>query len=223
MERFANDLERNRAPERTSPAVRGRRAGRGILALGLALALAAPLMALAAQQSKKEKNKEDDLETAGIVSPVPVPDPQLIETRVSEMLGAWQIGDVDRLHKYYAEDVMVISAANEPPLMGWDAYSKAYRAQFARTQGTLLDRTNSYIKVMGDSAWITYQWRYVAAVDGIPATAFGHTTLVMERRNGTWMIVLNHTSIAATGVQQSAAPATSPQPAASLGSIGARN
>jgi ketosteroid isomerase-like protein len=97
--------------------------------------------------------------------------------------------------------------------MGWDAYSKAFQAQFARTRGTILDRTNSYIKVTGDSAWVTYQWRYAASVDGIPASALGHTTLALEKRNGAWLIVLNHTSVSATGSQQSASPAASPQPA----------
>ena len=225
MERYAKISNRNHGSARMDGPIRSLRAGSSILAWGLAVALAAPLTLLAANAApQKNKNKENDLETAGIVSPVPLPDQQLIETAVSEMLGAWQIGEVDRLHKYYADDVMVVSAANEAPLIGWDAYSKAYKAQFARTQGTTLDRMNSYIKVAGNSAWVTYQWRYAAAVDGALATAFGHTTLVLEKRNGAWLIVLNHTSIAATGAEQSTQQSASPpagQPAA-LGSVGAR-
>jgi ketosteroid isomerase-like protein len=57
-----------------------------------------------------------------------------------------------------------------------------------------MDRSNSYIKVSGDTAWVSYQWQFFGQVDGNPTNAFGHTTLVLQKRAGSWLIVLNHTS-----------------------------
>ena len=141
------------------------------------------------------------------MSPIPVlPDVQAIDTLVSQMLGAWQVGDADMMHKYYADDVTTISGNWEPPLLGWDNYARAYQAQRSRTQEQgRLDCNNPYTKVSGDTAWCTYQWQYSGQVDGAFATAFGHTTLVLEKRAGNWLIVLNHTSVVAPAA---ASPAT---------------
>lgn len=78
--------------------------------------------------------------------------------------------------------------------MGWENYARAYQAQIARSSGSRLERTNSYIKLMGDTAWVTYQWQYIGIVDGTTVQAYGHTSLVLQKRAGTWLIVLNHTS-----------------------------
>lgn len=135
-----------------------------------------------------------------------VPDEQAIETNISEMLAGWQIGDEDLLHRHYADDVMVVSGAYEPPLMGWVNYLVAYRGQRQRMQGVRLDRRNTYIKVKGDFAWASYQWEFSAIADGRPMGAQGQATLLFEKRGDRWQIVHNHTSV----VTVSSAP---PQPA----------
>ncbi len=145
--------------------------------------------------AQKQKDKQQDSQSASIVSPVPAPDSQAIDTLISQMLGAWQVGDVDMMHKYYADDATFVSGQWEGPIFGWANYARAYQAQRARTQDDRLERTNSYTKIMGDTAWCTYQWRYTGQVDGVLAAAFGHTTLVLQKRGGTWLIVLNHTSV----------------------------
>ncbi len=176
-----------------------------LAALILAVALGCLTSASAGQKEKPQKgNKGDSLETG---LSIPVPDTQAVDLVVSQMLGAWQVGDVEMLHKSYADDVMVVSAAFEPPLQGWQNYAKAYQAQLGRSRG-VLDRSNSYIKVDGTQAWVTYQWQYSGQVDGVPIKALGHTTLILQKRSGTWLIVLNHTS----GLPGAAQPA--PQPTA---------
>jgi uncharacterized protein (TIGR02246 family) len=164
-------------------------------------------------RAQNQRNNRKEPETTGIVSPVPIPDAQAIDLLVSQMLGAWQVGDVEMMHKYYADDVTVVSGAWEPPLFGWDNYVRAYRAQRARTQSGRLDRTNTYTKVFSDTAWVTYQWEFTGQVDGNPASSVGHTTLVLQKRAGTWLIALNHTSVVPTPVQPTPALAVpSPQP-----------
>ncbi|HJY86647.1 MAG TPA: nuclear transport factor 2 family protein [Candidatus Acidoferrales bacterium] len=144
--------------------------------------------AAALAQRKEQKGKKSE--------PVPgLPDQQVIESAISEMLAAWQIGNVELMHKHYADDVVVVSGAWEAPLVGWTKYVQAYQAQRDRMQQANMDRMNSYITVRGNTAWAVYQWRFSALVDGKPAGAQGHTTLVLERRDGAWLIVHNHTSI----------------------------
>jgi ketosteroid isomerase-like protein len=48
--------------------------------------------------------------------------------------------------------------------------------------------------VNGMVAWACYQWDFAAVVDGQQVASQGHTTAVMEKRNGHWVIVHNHTS-----------------------------
>jgi uncharacterized protein (TIGR02246 family) len=141
------------------------------------------------QKNKKSKDQGNDV-TGGSV----LPENAGIDLLVTQMLGAWQAGDADAMRKFYADDVVVISGGWEPPLIGYENYARAYQAQLARSAGSRLERTNSYIKVMGDTAWVTYQWQYVGIVDGRAAQAYGHTTLVLQKRAGAWLIVLNHTS-----------------------------
>lgn len=160
------------------------------------LALAAMLCGPAfvyGQDQKNKKRKDKDAEASVSASSL-LPDSQGIDLLVSQMLGAWQAGDVDSLHKFYADDITVISGAWEPPLFGWANYARAYQTQIARTSVPRLERTNSFTKVMGDAAVVTYQWQFAGTVDGKPAQAFGHTTLVLQKRSGNWLIVLNHTS-----------------------------
>jgi ketosteroid isomerase-like protein len=81
-------------------------------------------------------------------------------------------------------------------VIGWNNYLPLYQQQRARMQQVRLDRSNSFIKVNGNSGWVTYQWDFSGTVEGQPSVSQGHTTLVMEKRNDKWVIVLNHTSAA---------------------------
>jgi uncharacterized protein (TIGR02246 family) len=181
------------------------------------LALAGMLCGPAFVYGQKEKNKKKDKDgDASISASSLLPDNQGIDLLVSQMLGAWQAGDTDGLHKFYADDVTVISGAWEPPVFGWTNYARAYQAQIARTSVPRLERTNSYIKAMGDTAIVTYQWQFSGNVDGKRTQAFGHTTLVLQKRGGNWLIVLNHTSAIPTEDSPAGTPTSAAQPTSSL-------
>jgi len=182
------------------------------------LALAAMLCGPAFVYGQKEKsNKKKDKDADASVSASSLlPENQAIDLLVSQMLGAWQAGDADGVHKFYADDVTVISGAWEPPVFGWANYARAYQAQIARTSVPRLERTNSYIKVIGDMAMVTYQWQFLGNVDGKRTQAFGHTTLVLQKTAGKWLIVLNHTSAIPTEDNPASTPTSAVQPATSL-------
>ncbi len=98
--------------------------------------------------------------------------------------------------------------------MGWNNYLIGYQSQRARTQQIRLDRTNTLIRVIGNTASACYQWDFSGVVDGQQSGARGQTTLLLEKRADKWMIILNHTSIVETGVPVTPGMQTQPQPAA---------
>ena len=174
-----------------------------VLLLGAVLLLVAATPA-AAQKDKKKKNDAP----ADATPMIPMSDEQQIDYLISEMMGAWQVGDIEKLHKDYADDVSVVNGNWAPPVFGWPSYLAAYQQQRMRLQRVRMDRTNTYIKVSGTVGWACYQWDFSGTVDGLPSTAQGQTTLVLEKRNGRWLIVHNHTSL--VQAPQPAVPASTP-------------
>jgi len=165
----------------------------------LALVFTATFTA-APQKNQKNKDKKKNAPTADtqpVLTPImpPLPDSQAVEQAVGEALGYWQIGDLDSLRKYYSADVVVVSGTWEPPVMGWDNFVKSYQAQRALAPNGRMDRSNTLIKITGNSAWATYQFLYSVVGEGKIAVFHGHTTVILNKQGDRWVIVLNHSSI----------------------------
>ena len=180
----------------------------------LAFALMAVAIPAGAQKQKKDKNKDAPITDPAedLKSAMSAPDSQAIDRAIGEAMGYWQIGDAESMHKYYANDVVLVSGAWEPPIVGWDNFLKAYQAQRAQISGARMDRSNTLIKVNGNSAWATYQFVYVAQMDGKVVQFRGHTTLVLLKQADRWVITLNHSSIVDSSLPEPATPMDSAQP-----------
>jgi len=163
-----------------------------LLAVSLFLICATP--AAAQKEKKKKKDNTPPMDISNM--PIPLPDEQQIDYTLSEVLGAWQLGDIEKLHKDYADDVSIVNGSWAPPIIGWTNYLAVYQQQRTRMQQVRMDRLNTYIKVSGTVAWASYQWDFSAVVDGQPSESQGQTTVVLEKRNNHWVIVHNHTSLA---------------------------
>ena len=163
-------------------------------------------------QKEKKKKKDNTPPADSSNTTIPLSDEQQIDYMLSEMLGAWQLGDIEKLHKDYADDVSIVNGSWAPPIIGWTNYLAVYQQQRTRMQQVRMDRLNTYIKVSGTAAWACYQWDFEAVVDGQPSTALGQTTVVLEKRNNRWVIVHNHTSLASAPppANPPAKPADSP-------------
>jgi ketosteroid isomerase-like protein len=192
----------------------GTRAVREFVLLLLAAALSLTCVSPASAQKDKKKKLDPTTSTENAKSVVPMTDEQQIDYMLSEMLAAWQLGDVEKLHSNYADDVTVVNGSWAPPVFGWNNYLAIYQQQRARMQQVRMDRSNTYIKVEGTVAWACYQWDFGAVVDGQQAQSQGQTTVVLEKRNNRWVIALNHTSLASRPPQATpvAAPADKPTP-----------
>ncbi len=178
------------------------------------LALALMALAIPVDAQKKDKNKKTPPPDLGeeIKSAIRPPDSQAIDQAIGEALGYWQIGDTESMHKYYAEDVVLVSGAWEQPIIGWDNFLKAYQAQRAQVSGARMDRSNTLIKVNGSSAWATYQFVYAAQMEGKVVQFRGHTTLVLVKQADRWVITLNHSSVVDSTAPEPAIPMDSAQP-----------
>jgi ketosteroid isomerase-like protein len=174
-----------------------------LLVFALSLTCASPA---AAQKEKKKKTDAASTDSSKML--IPLTDEQQIDYTLSDMLGAWQLGDIEKLHKDYADDVAMVNGSWAPPILGWTNYLAVYQQQRARIQQVRMDRSNTYIRVSGTVGWACYQWDFAAVVDGQQTESQGQTTVVLEKRNNHWVIVLNHTSLAARPPQ--ATPASAP-------------
>jgi ketosteroid isomerase-like protein len=179
-----------------------------VIQLLLVSALSLTCVSPAAAQKEKKKKADAAPSTDSSKMLIPLTDEQLIDYTLSEILGAWQLGDIEKLHKDYADDVAIVNGSWGPPILGWTNYLAIYQQQRARMQQVRMDRSNTYIKVSGAVGWACYQWDFAAVVDGQPTESQGQTTVIFEKRNNHWVIVLNHTSLAPKIPQP--APAVAP-------------
>lgn len=184
----------------------------GAFRLGAALA-AISIFAVSAGAAGGQKNPKVKVASQADPNAPPMPagsDADQIENAIGQMLAGFQLGKVDLMHKYYADNVTFVSGAYEPPIAGWQNYVPVYQREFAAFQGIQLIRRNTIIFPHGDVAWAMYQWEFDAMLNDRPYSARGQTTLVLNKVNGNWLIVHNHTS----EISASDASATAQQPAA---------
>jgi ketosteroid isomerase-like protein len=160
-------------------------------ALQLLVGLAIILMASSAAWGQKNKNKKVDNSPMPSI-PLSVSDE--IDRDIGEMLGAFQVGNIEAMHKYYSDNATFVSGTFAPPIIGWQNYIAGYQQQRAAFQGSQLVRRNTNIFVHGDVAWASYQWEYSSVFNGKPYGIRGQTTLVLNKVGDNWLIVHNHTS-----------------------------
>ena len=168
------------------------RASRNLTLRGIALGIAALMACSAAWAQKKQKNPP--LNTTPMPE-IPMATSDQIDHDIGEMLGAFQVGNVEAMHKYYAENATWVSGGFAPPIVGWPAYLVAYQQERAAFPGGVqVIRRNTNIFHNGDVAWAAYQWQLEASYNGKPYFARGQTTLVFVKQGADWLIVHNHTS-----------------------------
>src|SRR5262245_34092249 len=111
----------------------------------LALGLLVSAVTTQAQNDKKKKKKPPITDNGSANAIIPLSDEQQIDYMISEVLGAWQIGDTERMHKDYVDDVSVVNGGWAAPIIGWANYEILFKQQRATMQQVRLDRNNTYI------------------------------------------------------------------------------
>lgn len=134
------------------------------------------------------------LATGGLARAASVTEEQKVEEVVAAVVEAYRAGDYEAMGAYYAPEVTMVPGDYGPPVLGWTNVVARYRAAQAGLSSVEMIRDNTRIQVRGKLAWAVYQWRFAAMLGSDPISALGHTTLVLEKRKGRWVIVHNHTS-----------------------------
>ena len=106
--------------------------------------------------AQKNKKPDDTSKLAQGLPDIAMPDSQQIDHDIGKMLGAFQVGDVEAMHKYYSDNATFVRGTFEPPLIGWANYSKLYEQQRAAFPGMQLVRRNTMIFVHQDVSWVSY-------------------------------------------------------------------
>src|SRR6266699_614589 len=123
----------------------GGRLGNAVMFLLAGLLLLANLSLAAAQKDKKKK--KDQAQPSASSKAVMLGDEQQIDYLLSEMLGAWQIGDVEKLHATYADDVSLVSGGWTPPVIGWANYAPIFQQSRVQTTVVLMKRNDHWVIV----------------------------------------------------------------------------
>jgi len=167
----------------------------GLLVAGTLIICVSP-SAQAQKNKKKNTDNSSDSSTADQTGQQVVSGSifDQLDSNIGEMLGAFQLGNVDLMHKYYADNATFVSGAYEPPVVGWANYVPIYQRERSMFQGMQVVRRNTFIYARGDTAWASYQWEFDSLLNGQPYMARGQTTLVFTKVGENWLIVHNHTS-----------------------------
>src|SRR5258708_36042052 len=71
----------------------------------------------AGQNSKKKKKDPPRVDNNSANPVIPLTDEQQIDYMISEVLGAWQLGDSARMRKNYSDDVSVVNGGLGQPVI----------------------------------------------------------------------------------------------------------
>ena len=167
---------------------------RGRIRFGAAILIFTLSCGVCAGQKKKKKANPDN--STGPMPTLPHSPAEEIDNDIGQMLGAFQVGDIEAMHKYYDDNATFVRGVYEPPLVGWSNYVDEYHRERASFQGMQLIRRNTTINAHGDVAWASYEWEFQSTLlNGKPYMARGQTTLVLTKEGNDWRIVHNHTSL----------------------------
>jgi ketosteroid isomerase-like protein len=178
------------------------------------LVLSLLLCASSALAQKKNKNQQPaDNTPPPSDQKLPMSPGDELDNDIGQMLGALQVGNVEDMHKYYADNATFVSSTYAPPIVGFENWAAGYQRQRAGFSGMQIVRRNTVIFPHGDVAWATYQWEFSGVqTNGAAYSAKGQTTLVFNRVGNNWMIVHNHTSVDCGSISDTGASAPATQP-----------
>jgi ketosteroid isomerase-like protein len=185
------------------------RAIRGLAGVALILLLSSGVWA--------QKNKKNQPAPDQPLPSMPMTPNDQIEHNIGEMLAAQQLGNLELMHKYYADSATFVSSDYGPPIVGWKNWADGYERQKAAFQQMQIVRRNTFIYIHADVAWATYQWDFSAMLaTGKGYDARGQTTLVFTKVGNDWLVVHNHTAVDCGSLAPAEAvpvtPATPAQP-----------
>lgn len=122
-----------------------------------------------------------------------------IQSVLSNYVASIENEDMDLYAKCVAHDAdMVNFGSMGDPIVGWEALRKAIEGQNAALSETKINIAGLKIHVPEDGklAWATCLWDFAARMGQSPVSFPVRCTWILEKREGAWVIVHFHKSVA---------------------------
>lgn len=108
---------------------------------------------------------------------------------------AFERGDFDALANIWAHDDDVVVIESGRMEVGWEEFSQKHlKPELDLLKNVVYRLGNLHVKVRGDAAWAAFNYHFEADVGERHVTGQGTGTLVLEKRDGQWLIVQSHLS-----------------------------
>jgi ketosteroid isomerase-like protein len=135
-------------------------------------------------------------------------DLQAAKVAVNSVLDQWmQIFETENLglfSKLFAHDPDMVNFGTDAAerFVGYESLENSIKKQFESTEETKVTSRERVIKVhkSGEVAWISLLWDQKGKAQGQPYSVEGmRLTGILEKRNGSWVIVQVHASVPVSG------------------------
>ena len=137
-----------------------------------------------------------------------------LRKRLQEVMNAWSAMDPEAAAKFYAKDADLVFFDLTPlQYKGWDEYYLGTKKLFANyTELNIRLRDDAQVHFRGDMAYATAIWDVFAQLaDGSKQQLALRWTVILERRDGDWLVVHEHVS---APLPEAPPKPSKPQPAA---------
>jgi ketosteroid isomerase-like protein len=186
-----------------------------ILVIFLLVSLAAGTMSGQTSATKRTKRAPRPAASSGEQPLNDAEAGQQLSKRLQQILNAWSMMDPDAAAKYYAKDADLVFFDLTPlQYKGWDDYYLGTKKLFQNYQSLnirLNEDANVHYK--GDLAYATATWNVLGTLnDGTQQKLDLRWTVILERRNGEWVVVHEHVSAPLTEAMAAPSKPAAPEP-----------
>ena len=127
-----------------------------------------------------------------------------VKSVVDQFTQVWETKDMELFSRIMAHDAdMVVYGSDAPEhWVGWEPLKQAVQKMLPSYERAKITVKEQSFKIhpAGDVAWFSQVWDWDMVMDGKPVRSDGQRlTGILEKRNGSWVIVQIHNSVPVAG------------------------
>jgi len=127
-----------------------------------------------------------------------------VKSVVDQFEQFWETEDMDLLARIMAHDADMVNYGSDAAehFVGWEALKESVEKMLPSLENTKITVKDQVIKVhpSGNVAWFSEVWDWDLVVEGKPVhSGDQRLTGVLEKRNGSWVLVQFHNSVPVSG------------------------
>lgn len=119
-----------------------------------------------------------------------------IESLLSRFGEAVSAADVDVIRSCYAEAAVSVFTGTTGRIRGRDAITEVWQKHVGDWADVRLERTDTVVRIHGDTAWATFTWSGAGSADGARYRVDGERwSVVLLWEDGGWRLAQTHSSL----------------------------